>query len=240
MATLKVKKVKGHEYFYWSKSVRSHKRFGGDGRVKTADHLIGTTPVGEWLAYYLWSGEVELRQYAQAVLKHLCPAAWEAVVEVSIDWRKYKVSTKSKHPWFADCRSRRWREQRKTLQSWLDRIIEDSTQLDRFVQQAGYLLGEHYRCSKAVEELRQKAREARLYPDNFAPNAEEILDECAHANQRRADQAMEYYLQHIESLEKLAPPSKRLQFRHQVISKAAKLAQDRRWLDQYRAKWERS
>jgi hypothetical protein len=84
----------------------------------------------------------------------------------------------------------------------------------------------------------QKSREARLYPDNFAPNADEILDECAHANQRRADQAMEYYLQHIESLEKLAPPSKRSQFRYQVTNKAAKLAQDRGWLEQYRAKVE--
>jgi hypothetical protein len=240
MATLKVKKVKGHEYFYWSKSVRSHKRFGGDGRVKTVDCLVGSTPVGQWLAYYFWSGEVELRQYAQAVLKHLCPAAWEAVVEVSIDWRKYKVSTKSKHPWFADCRSRRWREQRKALQSWLDRIIEDSTQLDRFIQQAGYLLGEHYSCSKAVEELRQKAREARLYPDNFAPNAEQLLDECAHANQRRADRAMEYHLQIVEELEKFAPPSKRLQFRHQVTSKTAKLAENRRWLEEYQAKLEQA
>jgi hypothetical protein len=238
MATLKVKKVKGHEYFYWSKSVRSRKQFGGDGRVRTADYLIGSSPIGAWLAYYLWSGEVELRQYTQAVLKHLCPAAWEAVVEVSIDWQKHKVSTKSKHIWFADCRSRRWREQRKALQSWLDRIVEDSTQIDHLIQDAGYLLGKHHRCSKAVEELRQKSREARLYPDKFAPNADEILDECAHANQRRADQAMEYYLQHIESLEKLAPPSKRSQFRHQVTNKAAKLAENRRWLEEYQAKLE--
>lgn len=58
------------------------------------------------------------------------------------------------------------------------------------------------------------AREARRHPANFVPNAEDSLDEYAHANQGRADQAMEYYLQHIESLEKFAPPSKRLQFRH--------------------------
>ncbi len=240
MATLKVKKVKGYEYFYWSKSLRSHKKAGGTSRVRTVDHLVGNTPVGQWLPYYLWSGEAELQEYAAATIKHLCPADWAAFVVVSIDWQKRKVAIRSNLNWFTDCRSRRWREQRKALQSWLDRIIEDSTQLDRFIQQAGYLLGKHYRCSKAVEELRQKAREARLYPDNFAPNAEEILDECAHANQRRADQAMEYYLEHIESLEKLAPPSKRLQFRHQVISTAAKLAKDKRWLEEYQAKLERS
>jgi hypothetical protein len=238
MAALKIKIVKGHEYFYWRKRVRSRKKFGGTGQTRTIDCLIGSTLVGQWLAYYLWSGEVELRQYTQAVLKHLCPTAWEAVVEVSIDWQNYKVSTKSKHPWFADCRSRHWQTQRKALQSFLDRIVQYSTQIDRLIQHAGYLLGEHYRCSKAVEELRQKAREARLYPDNFPPNAEEILDECAHANQSRADQAIEYYLEHIESLEKLAPPSKRLQFRYQVTSRAEKLAQDQLWIEEYQAKLE--
>ncbi len=238
MATLKVKKVKGHEYFYWSKSVWSRKKFGGDGRVKTLDHLIGISPIGQWLPYYLWSGEAELQEYAEAVVKHLCPAEWSAIVEVSIDWQRHKISIKSKHPWFADCRSRHWQIQRKALQSWVDRIIEDSAAINRLIQDAAYLLGEHYRRSKTAEQMRQKAREARLYPDNFVPNAEEILDECAHANQRRADQAMEYYLQNIESLQQFAPPSQRLQFRHQVFSKAERLAQDQWWIEQYQAKLE--
>jgi hypothetical protein len=238
MATLKAKKIKGHEYFYWSKSVRSHKKFGGDGRVKTADYLIGTTPVGQWLPYYLWSGEAELQKYAEAVIKHLCPAEWAAFVEVSIDWQKRKVSIRAILKWFTDCRLRHWQTQRKVLQSFLDRIVEDSTQVDRLIQHAGYLLGEHYRCSKAVEELRQKAREARLYPDNFVPNAEEILDEYVYTNQSRADQAMEYYLQHIEGLEKFAPPTKRSQFRYQVTSRAEKLSENKRWLEEYQVKLE--
>jgi hypothetical protein len=240
MATLKVKKLKEYEYFYWCKRVRSHKKFGGDGRVRSIDLLVGTSLAGQWLAYYLWSGEAKLQEYVEAVIKRLCPAEWAAIVLVSIDWRKHKISIKSKHPWFADCRSRHWQTQRKALQSWLDRIIGDSTVIDRLIQHAGYLLGEHCRCSKAMEELREKAREARLYPDNFAPNAEEILDECAHANQCRADQAMEYYLEHVESLSKLAPPKQRQQFRHQVISKAQRLAQDQGWLNNYQAKLESS
>lgn len=238
MATLKVKKVKGHEYFYWSKSVRSRKKFGGDGRVRTADYLIGTTPAGAWLAYYLWSGEAKLEEYAEAVVKYLWPAEWAVFVEVSIDWQRCKVSIKSKFTCFADCRSRPWQNQRKALQSWLDRIIEDSTRIDRLIQDARYLLSEHYRCSKAVEELRQKSRDARLYPDYFAPHAEEILDEYAHTSQCRADRAMEYYLQIVEELEKFAPPSKRLQFRQQVFSKAERLAKDQRWLEEYQAKLE--
>lgn len=240
MATLKVKKVKGHEYFYWSKSVRSHKRYGGDGRVKSVDYLIGTTFAGQWLPYYLWTGEAELRQYLKAVIKHLCPAEWVAFVEVSIDWQRHKVSIKSQFKWFTDCRSRHWQKQRKALQSWVDRIVADSMQIDKTIQSAGYLLGEHYRCCKTAEELRQMAREARRNPANFVPNAEDHLDESAHANQRRADQAMEYYLQIVEESEKFAPPSKRLQFRCQAIAKAEKLAQDQRWLEQYQAKLERS
>jgi hypothetical protein len=238
MATLKVKKVKGHEYFYWSKSVRSHKKAGGTGQIRTIDRLIGTTPDGQWLPYYLWSGDVQLEEYAEAVIKWLCPAEWAAFVEVSIDWQKRKVAIRSILNWFTDCRSRHWQTQRKVLQSFLDRIVEDSPRITRRIEYTGYLLGEHYRCSKAVEELRQKAREARLYPERFAPNAEAILDECAHANQRRADQAMEYCLEHIENLQQFAPPSKRQQFRHQVFSKAEKLAQDRRWLNEYETKLE--
>ncbi len=236
MAALKIKIVKGHEYFYWRKRVRSRKKFGGTGQTRTIDCLIGTTPIGNWLPYRLWTGEVKPEEYTEAVIKWLCPDVWEHMVKVSIDWRRQRVVINSLVPPLIDCRQRRWKREREALQTLLDRIVSESTQVARFIQDAGYLLGKHYSYSKTVEELRQKAREARLYPDNFAPNAEEILDECAHANQRRADQAMEYYLQHIESLEKLAPPSKRLQFRHQVISKAAKLAQDRRWLDEYQAK----
>ncbi len=240
MATLKVKKVKAYEYYYWSKSVRSHKKFGGNGRVRTVDYLIGTSPVGQWLPYHLWSGEAELQEYAEAVIKHLCPENWSAFVAVSIDWKRRKVAINSIFKFFTDCRSRRWQQQRKALQTWLDRIIQDSIRVDQLIEYAGYLLGEHHRCSKISEQMRQKAREARLHPNNFAGNAEEILDEYGHAAQSRADQSMEYYLQHIGSLEKFAPPSKRRQFRHQVISKAEKLANDQRWLDTVQAKIERS
>jgi hypothetical protein len=185
---------------------------------------------------------VALEQYTEVVIKYLCPRDWEAFVNVTISWNKLKpkVSITSVIPMFVDCRSKRWRQQRQALQSWLDAIVDASSQIDRLVQDAGYLLSEHYRCSKNVEQLRQKAREARLYPDNFAPNAEEILDECAHANQRRADQAMQYYLEHVDNLEKLAPPSARGQFRHQVMSKAEKLTRDRRWLEEYQVNLERS
>lgn len=240
MATLKVKKVKGHEYFYWSKSVRSHKKAGGTGQVRTVDYLLGTSPAGKWLSYYLWSGDVQLEQYAQAVIKYLYPANWAAFTEVLIDWRRQKISIRSKHPWFADCRSRHWQTQRKALQTWVDQIIRDGTQIDENIQHAGYALGEHYRCSKVVEEMRKMAREARQRPDDFAPDAEELLDECAHSNQCRADQGLEYYLQHIEQVEKFAPPSKRSQFRYQVISKVEKLAKNQRWLEEYQAKLERS
>ncbi|MBD0345475.1 MAG: hypothetical protein ICV63_11770, partial [Coleofasciculus sp. Co-bin14] len=245
MAALKIKKVRRHEYYYWRKSRRSNKRFGGDGRVRSLDYLIGTTPVGRWLAFYFWSGEAELREYVQAVVKHLCPGEWSKLVEVSIDWQERKVRIKSKFRgldcfWFGDCRSRYWQKQRKALQSWVDRIIEQSTQINDLIQNAAYLLGEHYRCSKVVEQLRQKAREARLCPDNFVLNAEDILDECAHANHCRSDQAMDYYLQRIELLEQFAPRSKRSQFRHQIISQIERLAKDRAWLEAYEARLERS
>ena len=220
---------------------------------------IGTNPLGQWLSYYLWTGDVLLEQYAEAVIKYLCPCDWEPFVNVTISWdkRKPKVSITSVVPMFADCRSKRWRQQRQALQSWLDAIVDASSQIEKMIEQSAFLLGEHYRHSKEVQELRERACEARRHPDKtweqpevvegqiqlltyrFVSNASEILDELAHEEQCRADRAMQYYLELIdESLEKFAPPKQRQQFRHQVFSKVEKLAQDQRWLDEYEAKLE--
>jgi hypothetical protein len=241
MATLKVKKVKGHEYFYWSKSVRSHKRFGGDGRVRTVDYLIGTHPIsGNWLPYRLWVGDVTLEQYAEAVIKYLCPRYWEAFVSVTVSWDKPnpKVSITSIVPMFADCRARKWRQERDTLQSVLSQIIECSTWIRLIIEKAAYYLGLHNQYLAKSKEFRDAAKDARLDPDKYTPDAELHLDEYASGFESEADKLLQRYLEMVNELLVLAPPKQRTKLKEEVIRKVERLAQDRRWLDEYQAKLE--
>jgi hypothetical protein len=241
MATLKVKKVKGHEYFYWSKSVRSHKRFGGDGRVRTVDHLVGRHPIGQWLAYRLWTGEVKQEEYVEAVIKWLCPDVWKHLVKVSVNWKRQQVTINSLVPPLVDCRTRRWRRQRDTLQSALNQIVERSTWIESIIERAAYHVGLHNQYLAKSKEFRDAAKDARLDPDKYTPDAELHLDEYASEFESEADKLMQRYLDIVnDKLLVFAPPKQRQQFRCQIISRAEKLAQDQRWLEEYQAKLERS
>jgi hypothetical protein len=239
MATLKVKKVKGHEYFYWSKSVRSHKRFGGDGRVRTVDHLIGTHPIsGNWLPYRLWSGDVALEQYSEALIKYLCPRYWEALVSVTVSWDKPnpKVSITSIVPMFADCRARKWRKERATLQSALNQIIECSTLVQANIEACAYHLALHDESMEKAKAAREAAREARFKSIEEWADADLCLDEDAANWETFADEVIrDYYLRDWERLPMFAPPSLRSQFRVAAQTRIEKLSKNRGWYEQYKA-----
>jgi hypothetical protein len=241
MATLKVKKVKGREYFYWSKSVRSHKRFGGDGRVRTVDYLIGSHPLGSWLSYRLWNDEVQLEEYVKAVIKWLCPDTWEKLVKVSIDWKSQRVSIKSTIPLLIDCRRGCWRRERETLQDWVDQTIVRSTWIEAIVERGAYYLALSHTHLSEAKKLREFAKDARLHPDKFKADADLHFDEYASELETEADKAIERYLEIVnDKLLVFAPSKQRSNFRADVIHRAERLAKDKRWFDQCRAKWERS
>jgi hypothetical protein len=236
---LKVKKVKRYEYFYWSKSIRSRKKFGGDGRVQTVDYLIGITPIGEWLGYRLWTGEVQLQQYAEAVIKWLCPDAWKHMVKVSIDWRRQRVVINSLVPPLVDCRSRHWRRQRNTLQSALNQIVERSTWIESIIERAAYRVSLHDQYLAKSKEFRDAAKDARLDPNKYTPDADLRLDEYALELEAEADRLMQHYLEIVnDKLLVFAPPKQRTKFKVEAVSKIERLAKDKRWFEQYRAKVE--
>ena len=82
MGFLRVKEVKGHDYVYWCKRVRSGKKHGGSGKVKSPDFLLGTSIVWrKYLAFYFHTGEVLVREYVEAAITYLLENNWSAVVD---------------------------------------------------------------------------------------------------------------------------------------------------------------
>jgi hypothetical protein len=241
MATLKVKKVKNYEYFYWSKSVRSHKKFGGDGRVRTVDHLIGSHPLGNWLAYRLWAGEAQLTEYAESVIQWVCPKAWENIVKVSIDWKRHRVSIRSSIPLLVDCRGRTWKREREVLQNWLNQIIKVSAWIDQIIERGAYYLALHNQYMADSQKLRDTAQDARLKPDKYEPEADLYLDEYASGLESDADRFIQHYLEIAnDKLRVFVPPRQWAEFRVVAISRIERLAKNRQWLEQYRAEFEGS
>jgi hypothetical protein len=163
MPILKLKKVKRHEYFYWSKSVRSHKRFGGGGRVRTVDYLIGTHPIsGNWLPYHLWTHDIDLQEYSKAVIRwNIGINKWQKLVDFTIDFQKNKVSLKGLVPpvrmmgivFGVDCRSKRWRKIREDFQEALNQIVERNQWIEAIIEKAAYYIGLHDRYLAKAKEF---------------------------------------------------------------------------------------
>jgi len=252
MAALKIKRVKGHEYFYWRKRVRSHKRLGGDGRLRTVDYLIGAHPIGgNWLPYHLWCQNINLQEYSRAVIRRtISTNNWQHLIDFTIDWEKNKISLKGLIPplrmtgivlFGVDCRSKPWRTVREVFQTALNQIIKRSVQIETIIERAAYDLSWNDKYLAEVKKLRGMAKDARLNPDKHKPDADLHLDEYASELESEADKLMQRYLEIVnDKLLVFAPPKQRQQFRCQIISRVEKLAQDQRWLEEYEAKLERS
>ncbi len=248
MAALKIKRVKGHEYFYWRKRVRSHKKFGGDGRVRTVDYLIGTHPIsGNWLPYHLWSQNINLQEYIKAVISwNIRINEWQKLIDFTIDWKKNKVSLKGLIPpmrlmdivFGVDCRNQRWRKVREDFQSVLNQIIKRSTSIETNIERAAWRIALHEKCLVKAKELRDAAKDARLDADAYTPDIDLHLDQYASELEAEADRLLQRYLEIVNELLVLAPPKQRSSFRADVIRRAEQLAKDKRWLEEYQVKLE--
>ncbi len=201
---------------------------------------IGTNPLGQWLSYYFWAGDVALEPYTEAVIKYLCPRDWEPFVNVTISWDKPKpkVSITSIVPMFADCRSRQWKREREALQGALNQIIKRSTSIEKIIERAAYRVAFHEKCLVKAKELRDAAKDARLDVDAYTPDIDLHLDQYASELEAEADRLLQRYLEIVNELLVLAPPKQRSSFRADVIRRAEQLAKDKRWLEEYQVKLE--
>jgi len=69
---LRVKTVKEYRYVYWCKRVRSRKKYGGSGKVKSPDLLLGDNIVcGKYLSFYFHTGDVPLREYTESAITYI-------------------------------------------------------------------------------------------------------------------------------------------------------------------------
>jgi hypothetical protein len=138
---------------------------------------------------------------------------------------------------FVDCRARQWRREREALQSALNQIVERSTWIETIIERAAYYLGLHDRCLTKAKEFKAAAKDARLNPDKYKPDADLHLDEHASELESEADKFMERYLAIVnDKLLVFAPPKQRTKFKEEVIRKVERLAKDQRWLEEYQAK----
>lgn len=175
MGFLRVKLVKGHEYFYWCKRVRSRKKSGGSGKVKSPDLLLGKKVVqGKYLAFYLHTGDVPLTEYAEAALTYLLKY-WDVfadelklkasdVVTVGINWHtepKVCLHTKDKR---VDCRRKDWREVREDLQAYLRGIQQNSKRVQYWIKRAAFSLAQHEEFKKNAQAKRDDLEEYRRNP----------------------------------------------------------------------------
>lgn len=174
---LRVKTIKGHRYVYWCERTRSRKKFGGNGKVKGSDLLIGNNPLwGKYLAFYLFGGEVPLQDYVQAVLTHILEIDYHVssngevkqkvtdVARLSINWQANpSVCLRSLDKRF-DLRYRSWRQLRQDLQKYLEAILKESKLIQDWIERIAFYLARYQNWSKQSEINRDKLREYHLNP----------------------------------------------------------------------------
>ena len=174
---LRVKTVKGHEYFYWCNRVRSRKKHGGSGKVKSPDLLIGNDIVqGKYLPFYLYMGEVPLSEYVAAAIAYLLETDWtiyvnggklkmKDVATVEIDWhvKQPKVRLRSLDKRL-DCRRQNWRQVKQKLHVYLQSICQAGARVTRDIEYAAYCLAKYETYTKEAQACQNQMREYHKNP----------------------------------------------------------------------------
>ncbi len=189
MGFLRVKTVKEHEYVYWCTRIRSRKKHGGSGKVKSPDLLIGRSIInGKYLAFYLYTEEVPLFEYADAVVSYLLdiwsspragtiPKMKDAVI-VEIDWqtKQPKIQMRTAHK-FIDCRSQFWRGVKRDLQHYVQFIYQSKGRVTKDIELAAYCLAKYTLFTQKAQSYRDKLQRHRRNPDETWMKWESVRDE---------------------------------------------------------------
>lgn len=259
MGFLRVREIKKCRYFYWSTRTRSSKKYGGSGKVRSSELLIGNRLIGKYLPFYFWAGEIPVRDYADAMIAFSCPEGWHHRITVAIDWSaKPRVTLKSvpkAQGYQPDCRSAFWRKQKRVLQERLDAIIDCSGQIAKDLEWAACFLSRHDDWIKAASQERAKAADIRKDPykvwtefesvkDPFTgcyhqkeveyswkKNADFLFDEDAADSESEADLCDKKYQENLDFAVKLAPLRRQKEFQTLALRQIQKLASDSRWAD---------
>jgi hypothetical protein len=190
MGFLRSKTIKGNEYFYWCNRIRSQKRYGGTGKVKSPDLLLGRSVIGKYLPYYLHMKEIPLREYAEATIAYLLEKQWSfsyngepfsisKAVEVGIDWQAkpipcvYLKSSDKR----IDCRRKNWRQIKLQLQDHLSDIHQRSTWLQQGIESVAYCLGKHLFYDGEAQKARDRLKEYLKNPDKVWTEWSSVRDE---------------------------------------------------------------
>ena len=177
MGFLKVKEVKGHKYFCWCKRIRSSKKHGGSGKVRSIDLLIGRDVTSRRLAYYLDRQEIEVKEYISAYLEWETQHYEDSVV-VSLTWNKdkFKLSLRSNSP-AIDCRSAVWKSQRAYITNTLKYILSLNSIVSGEIKNLTDYIRRYEQYLDRAKKARQKAIEIRKTKDATWTELEERRDE---------------------------------------------------------------
>lgn len=86
-----------------------------------------------------------------------------------------------------DCRSKRWRKIREDFQEALNQIVKRNQWVEAIIEKAAYYIGLHDQYLARVKEFRDAAKDARVNPDKYKPDADLHLDEYASELESEAD-----------------------------------------------------
>jgi hypothetical protein len=178
MGFLRAKTIKGYKYFYWCTRLRSHKKQGGTGKVKSLDILLGRHLIaGKYLAFYLYTEEIPLEEYAEQAITYLFHNAWhicqdegnislKTVAKVGVRQQpkqKARIFIRSLDRRF-DCRGKDWHRVKNSLQQALDSIFSVSEIVKKCVEKSAYCLNQYDGWSKAAISDREKLRDFQKNP----------------------------------------------------------------------------
>ncbi|MBW4661065.1 MAG: hypothetical protein KME15_20510 [Drouetiella hepatica Uher 2000/2452] len=207
MSFIRVRKIKGHRYFYFCRRQRDRVSDGGNGRVKAIDICLGRSLSPDSLAYYFHIGEIDARAFCQAVLHWgmenvdacLSESPWNVLViatlkvvqdEVVIEFRP---STLALDPMFGE----RIDLRRKEAQVWTGRIRslvqkswDKQKHLKRLIDHGARTLWLYDECCKDLQDYRQ---ELALYLKNPDRRWNETRYEYTEEEDRKTEVVYEIY-----------------------------------------------
>lgn len=146
--------------------------------MKSLDILIGSHPIeGKYLAFYLYTGAIQLEEYAEQAITYLFHNEWhicrdegnislKTVAKVDVRQQpkqKARISIRSIDHRF-DCRGKDWRKIKNSLQQALNSIFLASELVKKCIEKSAYCLSQSEGWLKAADSDREKLRDFQKNP----------------------------------------------------------------------------
>lgn len=179
MAFFRKKTIKGHEYFYYCVRVRSGKKKGGTGKVKSYDYCTGTfPPYWKRLPYFCHIGEIDPREYATAYVQWGLTHRYTADDEPLSKFVEFEVFPDEPYIKLrsldGSCDLRKFPKQwRSRLKSDISDVFYEASRIERTKERIRELEDDEKAKLRELEAMREKLKKFKADPDKRWDEREE-------------------------------------------------------------------